>query len=171
MMEFLLARMNTSKKEHMQEITARMDANLAEMNTKMDANQAARARMEAKLDASHKNMMAMLDVHHERIIAPLGKMEATDFKANPEEIESVMEQQEIPKEEAAVMPVREPRKRRRVRNLSAERRQKMKERTRGKSGPRKKSAAACRKVSRHAKVTWQKRKLVRRIGTQENCGP
>jgi hypothetical protein len=25
-------------------------------------------------------------------------------------------------------------------------------------------------VSRHAKLAWRKRKLVRRIGTQENCG-
>jgi hypothetical protein len=29
-------------------------------------------------------------------------------------------------------------------------------------------ATACRKVSHHAKVAWQKTKLVRRIGTQEN---
>jgi hypothetical protein len=57
-----------------------------------------------------KQMMAMLDAHHERIMAPLGKTEATDFKANPEEMESVTEQQEIPKEEAAVLPVGEPRK-------------------------------------------------------------
>jgi hypothetical protein len=41
------------------------------------------------------------------------------------------EHQEIPKEEAAVMPVGEPRKRRRVCNLSAEHHQKRKERTWG----------------------------------------
>jgi hypothetical protein len=49
------------------------------------------ARMEAKLDASHKKMMAMLDAHHERTMASLGKTEATDFKAIPEEMESVTE--------------------------------------------------------------------------------
>jgi hypothetical protein len=69
------------------------------------------------------------------------------------------------------MPVRGPRKRRRIRNLAAERRQKRKERTRGNSGSRRNLAAACRKVSRRAKVAWRKRKLVRRIGTHENCGP
>jgi hypothetical protein len=60
-------------------------------------------------------------------------MEAKDFKAVPEELETVTEHQEIPKEDATVVPVGEPRKRRRVCNVSAERRQKMKERTRGKS--------------------------------------
>jgi hypothetical protein len=39
-----------------------------------------------------KQMMAMLDAHHERIIAPLEKTKDTDFKANPEEMESAMEQ-------------------------------------------------------------------------------
>jgi hypothetical protein len=70
-----------------------------------------------------------------------------------------------------VIPVRELRKWLRVQNLAAERHQKMKERTQGKSGYRRYSAAACRKVSHCAKMAWQKRKLVRRIGTQENCGP
>jgi hypothetical protein len=42
--------------------------------------------MEAKLDASHKKMMAMLDAQCERIMTLLGKTEATDFKAIPEEI-------------------------------------------------------------------------------------
>jgi hypothetical protein len=131
MMELLLARMNASTKEHMQEMKARMDA---------------------KLDASHKMMMAKLDAHNEKIMASLGKTETTDFKATPEEMESVTEQQEIPKEDAVVMPVREPRKRRRVCNLAAERRQKTKERTRGNSGSRRKSAATCRRLPCRAKV-------------------
>jgi hypothetical protein len=125
MMELLLARMNASMKENMQEMTA---------------------RMEAKLDTSYKKMMAMLDAHHERIMASLGRAEATDFKAIPEEMESVMEHQEIPKEDNAVMPGGEPKKWRRVCNLAVEHRQKMKERTQGKSGYRRKSAATCRKV-------------------------
>jgi hypothetical protein len=32
-------------------------------------------------------------------------------------------------------------------------------------------AAAYRKVSRRATVAWRKRNLIRRSGTQENCGP
>jgi hypothetical protein len=47
-------------------------------------------------------MMAMLDVHHKRMVASLGKKEAMDLKANPEENESVAECQEVPKEHAAV---------------------------------------------------------------------
>jgi hypothetical protein len=35
-----------------------------------------------------KQMMTMLDAHHERKMAPLGKTEAPDFKAIPEEMES-----------------------------------------------------------------------------------
>jgi hypothetical protein len=62
-------------------------------------------------------------------------------------MQSKGEHQEITKGEAAVMPVGEPRKRRRVCNLAAERRQKRKERTRGYRGSRRKSAAACKRVS------------------------
>jgi hypothetical protein len=69
------------------------------------------------------------------------------------------------------MPVGEPRKRRRVYNLAEVRRQERKERTRGNRGPRRKFAAACRKVSRRAKVAWRERKLVRKIRIQENCEP
>jgi hypothetical protein len=69
------------------------------------------------------------------------------------------------------MPVGEPRKRRRVRNLAADCHQKRKERTWGNRGSRRKSAAACRKVSRRTKVAWHKRNLVWRIETQINYGP
>jgi hypothetical protein len=63
------------------------------------------------------------------------------------------------------MPVGEPRKRHRVSNLAAERLQKRKKKTRGNIGSRRKLAAACRKVSRRAKVAWRKKKLFRKIGT------
>jgi hypothetical protein len=59
---------------------------------------------------------------------------------------SIEEHQENPKEDAAVMPVGGPRKRLRVCNLTSERRQRMRERTRGNSGFRRKTAAVCRKV-------------------------
>jgi hypothetical protein len=85
-------------------------------------------------------------------------------------MQSIKEHQEIPKEEAAVMPVIEPGKRRKVCNLAAERRQKRKERTRGNRGSRRKSAPACRKVSRLAKVSWRKRSLFRNVRTVEKCG-
>jgi hypothetical protein len=55
-------------------------------------------------------------------------------------MQSTEEHQEISKGEAAVMLVGEPRKWRRVRNLAAERRQKMKKRTWEKSGYKRKLA-------------------------------
>jgi hypothetical protein len=39
------------------------------------------------------------------------------------------------------------------------------------SESKRKLTAACRKVSRRAKVAWRQRKLVRKFATQENCGP
>jgi hypothetical protein len=68
------------------------------------------------------------------------------------------------------MSVGEPRKRRRACNLAAERRRKRKERTRGYPGSRRKSAAACRRVSRCAKVAWRRRNIIRKIRTLEKCG-
>jgi hypothetical protein len=55
--------------------------------------------------------------------------------------------------------------------MAAERRQKRKEMTRRNRGIRRKSAAACRKVSRLAKVAWRKRNLFRNVQTRRNCGP
>jgi hypothetical protein len=81
----------------------------------------------------------------------------------------IEEHQEVPKGEAAVMPVGESRKRHRVCNLAAERLQKRKERTRGNSGSRRKLVAACRKVSRRAKVAWRKINLIRKILIQASC--
>jgi hypothetical protein len=85
-------------------------------------------------------------------------------------IQSTEKHKEIPKEDAAVIPVGEPRKRRRVRNLAAERRQKMKERTREISESRRKLTAACRKVSRREEVAWRKMNLFRNVRTLEKCG-
>jgi hypothetical protein len=47
----------------------------------------------AFLQLFEKMMLAMLNAHDERTIASLGKMEATDFKVKPEEMQSVMEHQ------------------------------------------------------------------------------
>jgi hypothetical protein len=143
---------------------------LLSMQAKMDADQKS---METNRKAYHEEMMAMVDAYHERLMACLGKTEADTEKTetDPGMMQSTEEHQEIPKGEAAEMPVRELRKRRRVRSLAAERHQKRKERTRGNCGSRRKSAAACRKVSRCARVAWHRKSVVRNIGTQENCGP
>jgi hypothetical protein len=131
------------------------------------------AKMDANIKAYHEEMMAMVDAYHESMMACLGKMEADTEKTEPDPgmMQSTEKHQEIPKGEAAVMPVGEPRKRRRVRSLAVERHQKQKERTRGNRGSRRKSAATCRKVSHCARVAWHRKSVVRKIGTQENCGP
>jgi hypothetical protein len=85
-------------------------------------------------------------------------------------MQSIEEHQEIPKGEAAVMPAGGPRKRCRVENLAAECCQNRKERTQQNRESWRKLAAACRKVFCRAKVAWRKWKLIRRNGTQENCG-
>jgi hypothetical protein len=71
-------------------------------------------------------MMATLDAHHERMMARLGKTEADTEKTEPDPgmMQSTEEHQEIPKEEAAVMPIGELRKCCRVCNLAYERCQK-----------------------------------------------
>jgi hypothetical protein len=117
---------------------------LAKLNAKMDANQtemkADRKAHQARTDAKHKEMMAMLYAHHERMMACLGKTEANTEKTEPDPgvMQSVEEHQEIPEGDAAVMPVGELKKGRRVCNLVAECRQKRKESTRGYRGSRRK---------------------------------
>jgi hypothetical protein len=115
-----------------------------------------------------RERMAKLNAHHERT---LGHREATETEPDPEMMQSAEEHQEIPNEDASVMPVGEPRKWLRVQNLAAERRLKRKKRTRGNRGSRRKSAFARRKVIRHAGVAWRKRVVVRKYWTQENYGP
>jgi hypothetical protein len=51
--------------------------------------------LQGKMDVAHEEMLAMLDIHHERMMACLGKTEATDLEANPEENESVTEHQKF----------------------------------------------------------------------------
>jgi hypothetical protein len=54
------------------------------------------------MEAHHERMMTKTDSQLEKMKACLGKTEAADLEANPEEIESEAEHEEVPKEEAAV---------------------------------------------------------------------
>jgi hypothetical protein len=85
-------------------------------------------------------------------------------------MQSVAEHQEVPREDAAVIPVGGLRKQRRGRKQAAGRREEPKERNRGICGSREKLAATCRKVSRRATVAWHKRNILRKFWTQRNCG-
>jgi hypothetical protein len=130
-MKQMMARTETNRERDrddlkgiMAKMIAKMDAQHKMMMAILDAyherTMASLGETEAKdfkaMDAQHKMMMAILDAYHERTMASLGETEAKDFKAIPEEMETVTEHQEIPKEDATVMPVGEPRKRRRVCN-------------------------------------------------------
>jgi hypothetical protein len=87
-----------------------------------------------------------------------------------EEMESEVESREVPTEEAIVKSSRTMKKRHRGRRIAAGRRGEPKELTRGNCGSRGMLAAACRKVSRRATVTWRKRNVSRKIRTQGSCG-
>jgi hypothetical protein len=97
-----------------------------------------------------EQMIPMMEANQETIAT-------TDLKGNTEEMEceepaSVemkpeVAQQEVPREDAAVMPVRGLRKQRRGRKQAAGRREEPKEVNQGICGSWEKLAAACRKVS------------------------
>jgi hypothetical protein len=96
--------------------------------------------------------------------------EAMETKPDPGMMQSVEVHQEIPKEDATVMPVGGLRKRRRDRNLAAGRRQKPKERIQATCESRR-LAVTNKKSTRRATVAWRKRNVFRRTVTQGNCGP
>jgi hypothetical protein len=108
----------------------------------MDSNQ-------ANLDDIHERMMAKLNTHQERTMAYPG---TTEIDPDPRKMSSAEEHHEIPNKEAAVAPVRGLKKRRRVRDLAAERRQKKRKRTRENCGSRK-FATARRGIARLCRGT------------------
>jgi hypothetical protein len=142
---------------------------LAEMGADMKAN-----REERKADWKLQEMRAIMKIHCEEMRtifgADQGKTEVTDLKAYLEEMQSEVEHQEIPKEDAILKLVRGWKKRHRDRNLAADLRQKPKERTQGNCGFQKKFTAADRTMTRHAnkgcykrncKTNWTRDKIER----------
>jgi hypothetical protein len=83
------------------------------------------SRMEAKMDANQTEMRSILCTFRSELKKTTACQEAMETEPDPRMMQSIEEHWEIPKEEATVMPVGKPRKRRRIRNLAAERRQKM----------------------------------------------
>jgi hypothetical protein len=88
------------------------------------------------------------------------------------ELKPEVADEEVPLEDAVVMPVGEPRKRRRdQRHLAAKRRQKKEEeRTQSKNGCRKDLVAPRRGTTRRATVAWRRRNILRKPWTQGSCG-
>jgi hypothetical protein len=81
-----------------------------------------------------------------------------------------VEHREVPTEDAVVKTVKGWKKWHRGQKLAAGQRREPKELTRGDCRSQRKWAAACRKVSRHARVAWCKRNVFRKIEAQENRG-
>jgi hypothetical protein len=124
-----------------------MDADLEERKRERKAHQ---EKLRAIMKVHTASLASRIDVHHEKMMAYLGKTEATDLKANPEEMQSEAEHREVPKEHATVEAGRAPNKRHRSRNLAEERRGQPEERTQGNCGPRKKLVAAGMRMTHRA---------------------
>jgi hypothetical protein len=160
--------------EMLKAMQEKADADRKADQEKADAGQAeVIAAIERKTDA----WIANIKIDREETTACHAEMESNPEKIEPDPgtMQSAEEHQEIPMEDAAVMPVGGLRKRRRVRNLAAEGRQKKKDRTLGNRGSRRKLTVAGKKMTRRATVAWRKmnvfrRKLVWKIRMQRNCG-
>jgi hypothetical protein len=110
----------------------------------------------------------------EETMASHEMMEARQEVDKPASVDTTPEvahEQEVPLEDAVVMPVGEPRKRRRDRrNLAAQRRQKKEERNLDakRHGKQQNTVAARRGTTRHAKVARRKENLIRKNRTRDN---
>jgi hypothetical protein len=130
-------------------------------------NKNAKTSQQGMLAKAIEEILAKME---ERMTAPQAK---TDVKlkelTEPREemMQSAEEHQQIPNEDAMVIPVRGGKRRHRGRKQAAGRHGEPKELTRGDYGSRKKLAAACRKASRRATVAWHKRNVFRKSWT---CG-
>jgi hypothetical protein len=84
------------------------------------------------------------------------------IESSPGMIQSVAEHQVAPKEDAIVKPVKGGKS-----GIVAGRRGEPKEMTRADCGPGRKLAAACRKVSRRARLAWRKGTSCEKSGTRK----
>jgi hypothetical protein len=165
--------MLTRMEEKMEANTkANQEDMLTRMQEKMEANTKANqedmlARMQEDIKSGQAEMRSIFDAWLTDLKdgrkETTAYQETTESEPNPGMMQSIEGHQKIPKGEAGGMQVGEPKKRRRVWNLAAERRQKPKERTQGYCESRRKLAAACRKVSSRAKVAWRRRNIIRKM--------
>jgi hypothetical protein len=159
-------------REHTKQMMARRDDNLREMGEEIRSGRAEiKSAIEEGVKAAIQSIQSERDetiqqqvenvvtrVTHETQSLQKACLETTachkatetdteKIEPDPGMIQSI-EYQEMPKGETAMMPVRGLKKRRRVRNLSAEHHQKLKERTRGYCGSWKRVTVASRKTTR-----------------------
>jgi hypothetical protein len=98
-------------------------------------------------------MMARMDSQLEKVEACLGKTEATNLEASPEETEFEVEREEVPKEEATVETFGALKKQYKDWHLVIRCRGQPKKWTQGSGGSQRKLAAACRGITYLAGVT------------------
>jgi hypothetical protein len=137
MIELLLARLDKNAKTSQEQIMAKMDAMHEDMKAQREKLEAMQEDMKADR-AQRKRMMVIFGANQEGT-----KSNSEQMESSPELMQSVGEHQEVT-EEAAVMPVGEPRKRRR---------------NRGYCGSRKRVTIADRKVSGRATVARSRRNI------------
>jgi hypothetical protein len=142
-----------------------MEANPEKMEPNTEENEAALERQRV-----HKEDTAIQSQKDNQNETTADNKATEKIETDPGMLLSIEEHQDVPIEDFAVMPVKGLRKRRRGRKSTAGRRGEPKELIQGNCGCRRKLAAACRKVSRHATVAWRKRNLFGRNGTKEYCG-
>jgi hypothetical protein len=123
-----------------------------------------------------KEMMKIMNYNHNEALA-CRKMteERLEEKkpTSPDRKPEAAQKAEVPAENATVMSVGEPKKKRRMDlKLAAERRrQEPKDTKRINGRPQEKLASACWKVSRRATVAWRKRNIFKENSTQRKCSP
>jgi hypothetical protein len=139
------------------------------MNSYQEKAEASMAKLDEKMEEIMEAFLTKIDAIRQKTTTYNEVTEKTE--PDPDMMQSAEEHQDIPNEVAAFMPVRGLRKWRRVWKLAAERRQKPKEGTQGYCGSWRRVTVAGKRTSRHATLAWRKRKLLRKSGTQDNCGP
>jgi hypothetical protein len=153
-----------------QELMTRMEAKFVDNQKKAEADKEdLLTKMKEDRKADKEDLLARMDAMFETYKKNM--MATKKIEKNPGMMQSVEEHQDVPSKDVAVMPVREPTKRRRVWKSTAGRHGEPKELYRGNHGSRRKLAAASRKVSRYATVAWRKRNLIRQIWSKVNWGP
>jgi hypothetical protein len=127
-------------------------------------------RTEAHLECEEPTSAEMKACQETKVCHEATETDIEKIEPDSGMMQSVAEHQEAPEEDGTVMPVGEPRKRRRDRNLDARRRKKQQERTQKNDGCRKNLVAARRGTTRRAAVAWRKINVFRKILTHGYCG-
>jgi hypothetical protein len=136
---------------------------LAKMERMMNTNQT-----DVKLKEPTETTSADTKTNQDELKSAIAQIEWK--KPASVEMKSEAAHEVVPLEDAARMPVGEPRKRRPDRNMYARRRRKQQELTQKKDVCRMNLAVTRRGTTHRATVAWRKRNILRESWTQRNCG-